>query len=44
MLMIVTVGTYRHPKEVGYKGWVAFEKATAFERLDGEVVVIPRSE
>ena len=41
-LMKVEVGTYDHPGEVGYKGWVALEKYVAFESLGGQVTVIKR--
>lgn len=40
--MIVEIGTYSHPKEVGFMGWVMFDRNIAFERLDSEVVVIPK--
>jgi hypothetical protein len=40
--MKVEVGTYDHPREVGYRGWVAFDRTVAFENLDGEVVVFPK--
>jgi hypothetical protein len=40
--MIVEVGTYSHPLEVGFDGWVVFDRSIAFEHLDGEVVVIPK--
>jgi len=40
--MIVGIGAYSHPKEVGFKGWVVFDRSIAFERLDGEVVVLPK--
>jgi len=40
--MIVEVGNYQFPEQVGYKGWVAFEKHVAFETLDGQVTVIDR--
>jgi hypothetical protein len=40
--MILEIGTYSLPKEAGFKGWVAFDRTIAFERLDGEVVVLPK--
>jgi hypothetical protein len=40
--MIVKVGAYSHPKEVGFEGWAVFDRSIVFERLDGEVVVIPK--
>ena len=41
--MLVEVGTYSHPNEVGWKGWVTFEKAVVFESLDGQITVIEKS-
>jgi hypothetical protein len=41
--MIVEVGSYDFPEQVGYKGWVAFEKYIAYEGLDDEVVVIEKA-
>jgi hypothetical protein len=38
--MIVEIGNYQFPDQVGYKGWVTFEKHVAFETLDGQVIVI----
>jgi len=29
--MIVEVGNYTFPEQVGHRGWVAFEKYVAFE-------------
>lgn len=40
--MNVEVGNYQFPKEVGYKGWVTFEKHIAFEKMDGQIVVIEK--
>jgi hypothetical protein len=40
--LIVEVGSYTYSEQVGYKGWVAFEKQIAFEGLDGGVVVLER--
>jgi len=40
--MVVKVGDYQFPEQVGYKGWVTFEKYIAFETLDGQVIVIDR--
>jgi len=40
--MIVEVGNYQFPEQVGYRGWVAFEKCLTFEGLDGQVTVIDR--
>lgn len=40
--MIVEVGSYRFPEQVGYKGWVVFKKKVVFERLDGEAIVFER--
>jgi hypothetical protein len=40
--MIVELGSYEFPDQVGYKGWVAFKKHVAFETLDGQVTVIDR--
>lgn len=37
--MIVEFGTYEFPDQVGYRGWVTFEKHVAFESLDGKVTV-----
>jgi len=40
--MIVEVGNYQFPEQVGYRGWVAFGKYAAFESLDGQVTVMDR--
>ena len=40
--MIVEVGNYTFPEQVGYRGWVAFEKYVAFEGLDGQVTIVER--
>ena len=40
--MIVELGNYQFPDQVGYKGWVIFEKHVAFETLDGQVTVVDR--
>lgn len=40
--MIVEVGSYTYPEQVGYKGWITFEKQIVFEKLDGDVVVLAR--
>ena len=42
MYLIVKVGSYAYPEQVGYKGWVSFEKQIAFEKLDGKVVILER--
>jgi hypothetical protein len=39
---LVAVGFYKYQDEVGYRGWVTFDKAVAFERTNGEVVVIKK--
>ena len=39
--MIVEVGNYTFPEQVGYRGWVAFEYV-AFEGLDGQVTIVER--
>ena len=41
--MMVEVGDYQFPDKVGYRGWVAFGKAIAFESLNGQVVVVKKS-
>jgi hypothetical protein len=38
-IMIVEIGTYSRPDQVGYKAWAKFEKIAAFEGLDGEMTV-----
>jgi hypothetical protein len=38
--MIVEVGNYTFPEQVGYRGWVAFEKYVAFEGFDGQVTIV----
>jgi hypothetical protein len=40
--MIAEVGNYTFPDKIGFKGWVAFGKAIAFENLDGQVVVVKK--
>lgn len=40
--MKVEVGNYALPEQVGWNGLVTFEKYIAFEKLDGEVVVIKK--
>jgi hypothetical protein len=35
--VICEIGTYDYPKQVGYNGWVSFERNIVFVRLDGEL-------
>jgi hypothetical protein len=30
--MIVELGTYSHPREVGFDGWAVFDRSIVFER------------
>jgi hypothetical protein len=39
---LVEVGFYKYQDEVGYRGWVTFEKEIAFERLDGKVILVKK--
>jgi hypothetical protein len=39
---VVEVGFYKYQDEVGYRGWVTFEREIAFERLDGKVILVKK--
>lgn len=42
-MLKIEVGNYGQPEAVGYRGWVVFDKAIVFERIDGELVVIRKT-
>jgi hypothetical protein len=42
--LIVEIGSYQRAEQVGFRGWICFEKNIAFESLDGQIIVIGKLE